>query len=348
MKYNCTKTKKEIIIKKLKVLIDYKTLIATVFLIIGYLKSSIFIFLLGSTYFLLYLVIIVQSLLSKQKAISLDFILEEDELIAKIENQQLMFPFSDIKTMKENKHSLIIKMDKKSGTALRRFEIPYDLEGKHIEFIKELKNKYENYRPKKDIKDNQEEYILRFKLNPKQGLIRYMKYSRSVCISIFMSIIYIFFALMLIDIKPFASAILIFLTALLWIRYYIDYRRIKSSEPMICSIGKLDDENIEIKGDAFRSIVKIDKAQLLNINDSEYILSIEGIKKDSFSFAENEIIFGDVDNLIKIIGESYIDIDNGKQPLLPMIFAIISILCIPLVGIFDTPLGASLFILPYF
>ncbi len=222
MKYNCTKTKKEIIIKKLKVLIDYKTLIAAVFLIIGYLKSSIFIFLLGSTYFLLYLVIIVQSLLSKQKAISLDFILEEDELIAKMENQQLMFPFSDIKTMKENKHSLIIKMDKKSGTALRRFEIPYDLEGKHIEFIKELKNKYENYRPKKDIKDNQEEYILRFKLNPKQGLIRYMKYSRSVCISIFMSIIYIFFALMLIDIKPFASAILIFLTALLWIRYYID------------------------------------------------------------------------------------------------------------------------------
>lgn len=86
MEYKFTTTKREVIIKKLKMLIDYKTLIAFIFLIVGYFKYPIFIF-LGALYFFLYLIILIKSLLMKQEIISLYYVLEEDELIGRVGNQ---------------------------------------------------------------------------------------------------------------------------------------------------------------------------------------------------------------------------------------------------------------------
>ncbi|MGJ0845474.1 hypothetical protein ACR77J_02190 [Tissierella praeacuta] len=338
MNYNYTKTKKEIIIKNLKLLIDYKTLIAITFLAVGYLKSFNYIFLLGFIYFALYLMVIVRSLLSKHKIISLNFIIGEEELIAKVENNQLIFPFRDIKAMKDSRHSLIIKMDKRSKASLNRLEIPYDLEDKHVEFIKELKYKYENYKPKDRAEESFEKSIIAFKLNPRKDVIRYIKYSKRIYFNVIISIICIFLSIMLIH-KPQASIMFISIFILSWAGYYIDYRRIKTKGNLICSIEKIDDESLEIKGSAFKSVVNIKDVRLLSINDKEYIIKIEGITNDSYVFTKDEIIVGDIDNLVNAIGEPCIIIRSQKLPFLSMIFAIISILCIPMVL---TPLGIEL------
>ncbi|MEY8416118.1 hypothetical protein AAK964_07435 [Tissierella praeacuta] len=338
MNYNYTKTKKEIIIKNLKLLIDYKTLIAIIFLAVGYLKSFSYIFLLGSIYFALYLMVIVRSLLSKHKSISLNFIIGEEELIAKVENNQLIFPFRDIKAMKDSRHSLIIKMDKRSKASLNRLEIPYDLEDKHVEFIKELKYKYENYKPKDRAEESFEKSIIAFKLNPRKDVIRYIKYSKRIYFNVIISIICVFLSIMLIH-KPQASIMFISIFILSWAGYYIDYRRIKIKGNLICSIEKIDDESLEIKGSAFKSVVNIKDVRLLSINDKEYIIKIEGITNDSYVFTKDEIIVGDIDNLVNAIGEPCISIGSQKLPFLSMIFAIISILFIPMVL---TPLGTEL------
>lgn len=338
MNYNYTKTKKEIIIKNLKLLIDYKTLIAITFLAVGYLKSFNYIFLLGFIYFALYLMVIVRSLLSKHKIISLNFIIGEEELIAKVENNQLIFPFRDIKAMKDSRHSLIIKMDKRSKASLNRLEIPYDLEDKHVEFIKELKYKYENYKPKDRAEESFEKSIIAFKLNPRKDVIRYIKYSKRIYFNVIISIICVFLSIMLIH-KPQASIMFISIFILSWAGYYIDYRRIKTKGNLICSIEKIDDESLEIKGSAFKSVVNIKDVRLLSINDKEYIIKIEGITNDSYVFTKDEIIVGDIDNLVNAIGEPCIIIRSQKLPFLSMIFAIISILCIPMVL---TPLGIEL------
>lgn len=340
MEYNCRITKKEIIRRNLGLLIDYKTLIAVIFLVIGYLVKPLkFIFLLGISYFILYLIFIIKSLLSKQKITSLDFIIGEDELIVKVKNQQLIFPFRDIKKIKENSHGLIIKMNRKSEAALRTFEIPYDLEDKHIGFIKELKYRYESYKPKDKAEESFENAIVAFKLSPKKEVIRYIKYSKRIYFNILLSGVCLFISIMLIDSKPLVGVTLIFLAIMSWVGYYIDYRMKSLRNPLICSIERLDNESFEIKGNTFKSIVSIKDVKLLNINHKEYIIKVEGITNESYAFTEKEIIAGDIDNLVKVIGESYIKLRSEKLPILSMISAIISILWMPMVL---TPLGTKI------
>lgn len=340
MEYNCRKTKGEIIRRNLKLLMDYKTLIAVIFLVIGYLIRPLkFTFLLGISYFLLYLIFIIKSLLSKQKIISLNFTIGEDELIVKVKSQQLIFPFKDIKEMKENSHGLIIKMNRKSEAALRTFEIPYDLEDKHMGFIKELKYKHESYNPKDKAEESFENAIVAFKLSPKKEVIRYIKYSKRIYFNILLSGVCLFISIMLMDSKPLGSVTLIFLAIMSWIGYYIDYRMKSLRNPLIYSIEKLDNETFEIKGSIFKSIVNIKDIRLLNINDKEYIIKVEGITNESYAFTEKEIIAGDIENLVEIIGESYIKLKSEKLPILSMISVIISILWVPMIL---TPLGTKI------
>jgi len=335
MNYNYTKTKSEIIKKKLRLLIDYKTIIACVLLAVGYTQASPFIFLCGAAYFLLHLVVLLRSVFSKAKVVSIDFILDENALVVRVEDQEIMFPYGEIKGIKEKKARVIVKMVKGTKAIMGRLEIPYDVEQKPTAFIEALKDRWQDDQAKDTENLVSEKLILAFKPDPKDRVINYIKYSKRTYFNLFLSIVCLFFSLMLIENSPISSGILIFLMLLTWASYYLDYRHIKAKGPLIYLIEHLDDERIVIKGDTLRNTLKIKEISLLNLDDQAYILGIEGSKGSSFRFSKKEIITGDINQLVKLTGQTMLSPDDIRQPIAPMIFAIISILCIPLVGIVE-------------